>query len=324
MPGYARQPDGSQDISGGDDDRYTATAYQVGDLIYAVHPISVNASGVGTDVGTAVTTDAVQLVVIRDSTNTVVATANYFNKDYDYTFASIAANQFGDIVLGLNRSGDGTAPNGNLGAFAVHARIDPANPTSITFLEETPIGFGEADDYNLDGTGIEPWGPYSATSPDPNNAFAFWTTQEYVKIVNGGTAWGTRVAQAYVSPRLTDVTATDNDGTYTVGAQIHIQVTLTARQVTGTPKLALNSGGNALYTSWHRHGNKLIFTCTVAGGEFAPDLDYLATNSLTLNGGSINLDVSNASVPAELTSLLLALRAQSASPRTSSSMRMFP
>ena len=46
--------------------------------------------------------------------------------------------------------------------------------------------------------------------------------------------------------------------------------------------------------------NTLIFTYTVAGGEFAPDLDYLATDSLTLNGGSINLNVSNASVPAEL------------------------
>jgi hypothetical protein len=300
LPGEARQPNGTQDISGGDDDRYTGAIYQVGDLIYAVHPISVNSSGVGTTAG-ANTTDAVQLLVIRDSTNTVVATANYFNPNYDYTYASVAANQFGDIVIGLNRSGGSSSSNGNLGAFAVHARIDPANPTTITFLDETQIAAGEADDYNLDGTGIEPWGPYSATSPDPTNPFEFWTTQEYVKIVNDGTAWGTRVAQTYVSPRLTSVTSTTADGTYGVGAQIQIDVAFNGPvSVSGAPELLLNSGGVAHYTSGSGT-NTLTFTYTVASGEFSTDLDYTSTNALTLNGGSINLNVSDAVVPAELT-----------------------
>src|SRR5207248_2412509 len=56
--------------------------------------------------------------------------------------------------------------------------------------------------------------------------------------------------------------------------------------VTGSPTLALNSGGTAIYSSGSGTST-LTFADTTAGGENTADLDYSATNSLTLSGGTI-------------------------------------
>ena len=56
--------------------------------------------------------------------------------------------------------------------------------------------------------------------------------------------------------------------------------------VTGTPTLALNSGGTATYSSGSGTST-LTFAYTTAGGENSADLDYNATNSLALSGGTI-------------------------------------
>ena len=56
--------------------------------------------------------------------------------------------------------------------------------------------------------------------------------------------------------------------------------------VTGTPQLALNSGGTASYTSGSGTST-LTFTYTVAAGQNSPKLDYTSTSALTLNGGTI-------------------------------------
>src|SRR5262245_13221001 len=244
LPGKSWQADDSRVISGGDDDRYAGAIYQQGDLIFAVHPISVNSSGVGTDTG-ANTTNAVQLIIIRDSTNTVVATANYFNPSYDYTYPSVAANQYGDIVIGVNWSGKSDT-DGFIGAYAVYARIDPANPTTITFGDEIALKPGLAN-YHQQGGTLESWGPYSSIQVDPSNPFAFWSSQMFAQTT---AAWATGVSQVFVSPRITGVSSTVADGQYGVGAVIPITITFNhAVNVTGTPQLALNSGGTAVYAS---------------------------------------------------------------------------
>src|SRR5207248_8675301 len=56
--------------------------------------------------------------------------------------------------------------------------------------------------------------------------------------------------------------------------------------VTGSPTLALNSGGTAIYSSGSGTST-LTFADTTAGGENTADLDYSATNSLALSGGTI-------------------------------------
>ena len=77
------------------------------------------------------------------------------------------------------------------------------------------------------------------------------------------------------------------DGSYKAGATVSIQVNFSENvTVTGTPQLALNSGATVNYASGSGTST-LTFTYTVAGGETSADLDYNATTSLTLNGGTI-------------------------------------
>ncbi|OWW20686.1 DUF4347 domain-containing protein [Noviherbaspirillum denitrificans] len=88
-------------------------------------------------------------------------------------------------------------------------------------------------------------------------------------------------------PTITGVSATTANGTYKIGDVIAITVTFSESvNVTGTPTIALNSGGTANYASG-TGSNTLTFNYTVAASNAAADLNYNATNSLTLNGGTI-------------------------------------
>ncbi len=97
---------------------------------------------------------------------------------------------------------------------------------------------------------------------------------------------------------ITNVTSSVANGSYTVGAVIPILITFShAVNVTGTPLVALNSGGTAAYASGSGTAT-LTFTYTVAAGQNSPALDVTSTSALTLNGGTIT-DSSN--TPANLT-----------------------
>ena len=56
--------------------------------------------------------------------------------------------------------------------------------------------------------------------------------------------------------------------------------------VTGTPQLALNSGGTASYSGGNGT-DTLTFLYVVAAGQNSSRLDYASTAGLTLNGGTI-------------------------------------
>ncbi len=60
--------------------------------------------------------------------------------------------------------------------------------------------------------------------------------------------------------------------------------------VSGTPQLALNSGGTANYVSGSGTPT-LNFTYIVGGSDISSHLDYTSTGALTLNGGAINSDL---------------------------------
>src|SRR5262249_46364418 len=88
-------------------------------------------------------------------------------------------------------------------------------------------------------------------------------------------------------PVVTGVSSPSSNGTYGLGAVIPITVTFNhAVAVTGTPQLALNSGGVATYSSGSGT-TTITFTYTVGSGQSAPDLDYTSAAALTLNGGTI-------------------------------------
>ena len=71
-------------------------------------------------------------------------------------------------------------------------------------------------------------------------------------------------------PRVTNLSSTNADGIYGPGSNIAITISLNSIvTVTGNPRLALNSGGIATYTSGSG-SETLTFTYTVAPARVPP------------------------------------------------------
>ncbi|MGE4276270.1 MAG: Ig-like domain-containing protein [Lawsonibacter sp.] len=123
---------------------------------------------------------------------------------------------------------------------------------------------------------------------------------------NTGTGGGGNVSLGTVNvditaltPTVTNVTSAKLDGTYGIGEVIAITVTFSKPvTVTGTPQLTLETGAvdrTVNYTGG-TGTDTLTFTYTAQAGDESADLDYTATNALTLNGGTIKRDTTNAVV----------------------------
>ena len=93
---------------------------------------------------------------------------------------------------------------------------------------------------------------------------------------------------------MSGVTSSTANGSYKAGATVSIQVGFDENvTVTGTPQLALSSGGTADYASGSGTST-LTFTYTVARRrERAPTSTTPATGALTLNGGTIEDTATN-------------------------------
>jgi hypothetical protein len=103
-------------------------------------------------------------------------------------------------------------------------------------------------------------------------------------------------------PTVTDVDSTKPDGTY--GTGILIPVTVTFSEIVnvdttgGTPTIMLETGATdrpATYASGSGT-TTLTFNYTTQTGDTSADLDYVATNSLALNGGTIKDAAANNAV----------------------------
>jgi autotransporter-associated beta strand protein len=97
-------------------------------------------------------------------------------------------------------------------------------------------------------------------------------------------------ATASPPPTVTAVTASTADGAYNAGDVISIQVNFSANvTVTGTPQLTLETGATDRVVNYSSGSgsSSLTFNYTVQAGDTSSDLDYLSTNALALNSGTI-------------------------------------
>ena len=103
--------------------------------------------------------------------------------------------------------------------------------------------------------------------------------------VDGSTATVPRVSRVGISSSPSNGTA------YGAGETITVWVRFTSRiRATGSPRLALNVGSRtrgASYSSRSRDGDALFFRYRVQAGDMDTNGISIATNALTLNGGSI-------------------------------------
>ena len=93
-----------------------------------------------------------------------------------------------------------------------------------------------------------------------------------------------------IIPTLLGVSAANANGTYSAVAVIDVQVNFSENvTVTGTPQLTLKTGvsNRAINYSSGSGTSTLIFKYKLQPDDSSADLDYVATNSLSLNGGTI-------------------------------------
>ena len=91
-------------------------------------------------------------------------------------------------------------------------------------------------------------------------------------------------------PTITNVNSNKADGSYKVGEIIPINVAFNELvNVTGTPQITLETGSSDAVVNYTGGSgtNTLTFNYTVGSGHTSSDLDYAATNSLSLNSGTI-------------------------------------
>nr|MBA3709142.1 hypothetical protein [Planctomycetota bacterium] len=113
----------------------------------------------------------------------------------------------------------------------------------------------------------------------------------------------TAVAQMAGAAAVVNVTSTNSDGTYGLGAVVNVTVTFDTAVIVdvsgGTPRLLLEAGVSDPYAVYLSGSGTptLIFRYTVVAGNTSLDLTYTATNALEANGGTIRA----AGIDADLT-----------------------
>jgi len=118
--------------------------------------------------------------------------------------------------------------------------------------------------------------------------------QKLMRHMGGGSASS---APDVIAPTVLSVTATNANGNYGTADTIGIQVVFSEPViVTGTPQLTLETGtidAVVNYTSGSGT-DTLLFNYTPTSSHESADLDASATNSLALNGGTIQDAAANA------------------------------
>lgn len=187
IPPLATQPDGTTNIDTGLAD-FSGNVFEAGDSLWAVHSIDVNARA------------ALRWYEIDERTNAVLQSGTIGDPDHDYFFPTIAVNQFGDVVIGFNRSG--------LDEFiSSYAVLGETVNGVTTFGTPLLLKAGEAN-YHRFGGDFERWGDYSATVIDPSDPFSFWTFQEFAASPDAiSDLWGTQITQVRVVRSVPEASA---------------------------------------------------------------------------------------------------------------------
>ena len=98
-------------------------------------------------------------------------------------------------------------------------------------------------------------------------------------------------------PTVTSVSSITANGTYGIGNVVQITTIFNEEVfVTGTPQISLETGSTDMLVNYSSGSgsNTLVFNYTVAAGDTTSDLDYKASTSLALNGGTVKDAVGNA------------------------------
>jgi len=131
---------------------------------------------------------AIRWLRFEPGTNILLESGLIGDPNLDFSYPSIAVNDFGDIVIGMSGSGASQFPS----AYAVLGRHAAG---STSFEDPILLQAGQSDYQRLGSDGRNRWGDYSATVLDPANPLSFWTFQEFVSAPN---VWAVQITQLFV------------------------------------------------------------------------------------------------------------------------------
>jgi len=208
--GPARQPDGSRVVDTLSP-RITANAVQSNGKIFSTATVAADA-GIGDFA-------AVRWTVVDASTGLQLSTGKIQQTGFDFYEGSIAVNEFGEAVIGFNRSGTATTDgngdglaDGNI-SFLARA-YDVSGNLLVQDGGEMLLRVSGISDYRcgartpVDTTCRQRWGDYAAVTIDPNNHHNFYAIGEYASawaIIPGFTTteraiWNTYIAEIAMVP----------------------------------------------------------------------------------------------------------------------------
>ena len=120
-------------------------------------------------------------------------------------------------------------------------------------------------------------------------AFTMLACINTTKVIKAPIIAGGAVTNA-IGPTVINVTSSNSNSTYTTGQIITVTVQFSeVVNVTGTPRILLEMGETDRYATYitGSGSDTLNFIYTLQLGDTSSDLDYVATSSLELNGGTI-------------------------------------
>ena len=187
----ALQPDGTTVLQA-NDPRLAAKVYAVGGVLYGVHQSKLNGH------------IAIRWYRVRASDHTLLEQGTISDPNLDLYFPSIAANQYGVVVIGCNGSGVSTY-------ISSYAYVGQTINGHTTFDNGILLQAGQDNYHDLneviaklldDPPVLSRWGDYSATSVDPNDPTQFWTIQTCAGLSDpslGTGVWFEQITQLIVT-----------------------------------------------------------------------------------------------------------------------------
>ncbi|VEE14175.1 Pyrrolo-quinoline quinone [Ectopseudomonas mendocina] len=283
---------------------FSFTGIKILDYLGAHPQITFEAFRDGISLGSVtLTTDTSDY--ISDFTQSNGLTASIF-QNVDEIRISDPASGDGNLYVGIDNIGFADVPRPALvSATFSDNNLKIGETSTVTFTFNMAVtGFTTTDltvpNGNISGLSSSDGGltwtglfTPNASVTDPANVIT--VNLAGVNAVSGGLAGtGTADSSNYaidtLAPSVTSVTSSTANGTYKTGDVISVQVNFGETvTVAGTPQLTLETGSTDRVVNYASGSgtNSLTFTYTVQAGDSAADLDYISTNALGLNGGTI-------------------------------------
>jgi hypothetical protein len=128
---------------------------------------------------------AIRWFQIDETTNAVLQSGLLADAELDLYYASIAVNEFDQVVIGCS----GSSENQFVSAYAVAGETVNGVTTfgTLLLLRDGVDAYERIDSY-----GRNRWGDYSATVVDPDDPSVFWTFQEFAGPFNN---WVTNITE---------------------------------------------------------------------------------------------------------------------------------